>query len=196
MLSPFLLPLADALRSVSLPQAHACAQQRIPDALPCSSSLPHKTAAATSSPSSMASSLPRCAGALLPPKDSAPISLSRQRSASQPSFPCSPTTATRRRCSTKCAASHSLRSLIRDAVETRGEKKNPAVLAVYFPTWVMFHELSPTNFCVLSQLVVDAALCALSVRRNVEPCGQPPVTSPISLRLFSLWFVLLVKKIG
>jgi hypothetical protein len=82
--------------------------QRIPDALPCSSSLPHKTAAAASSLSSMASSLPRCAGALLPPKDSAPISLSRQRSAPQPSFPCSPTKSTRRRCSTKCAASRVL----------------------------------------------------------------------------------------
>uniref|UniRef100_A0A804PJI4 Uncharacterized protein n=1 Tax=Zea mays TaxID=4577 RepID=A0A804PJI4_MAIZE len=35
-----------ALRSISLPQAPARAQQRIPGALPCSSSVPHKTAAA------------------------------------------------------------------------------------------------------------------------------------------------------
>jgi hypothetical protein len=43
---------------------------------------------------------------------------------------------------------------------------------------------------VFSQLMVDVAL---DHPANVEPCGQPPVTSPISLRLFSLWFVLLVK---
>jgi hypothetical protein len=54
-------------------------------------------------------------------------------------------------------------------VETRGE--NPAVLAV-FPAFVMFDELPPINF-VLSQLVVDAALRTLPVRRNAEPCGHP-----------------------
>ncbi|AQL03009.1 hypothetical protein ZEAMMB73_Zm00001d045702 [Zea mays] len=43
-----------ALRSISLPQAPARAQQRIPGALPCPSSVPHKTAAAR--PTS-----PRCA---------------------------------------------------------------------------------------------------------------------------------------
>ncbi|ONM20869.1 hypothetical protein ZEAMMB73_Zm00001d005342 [Zea mays] len=46
--------LSFLLRSISLPQAPARAQQRIPGALPCSSSLPHKTAAAR--PTS-----PRCA---------------------------------------------------------------------------------------------------------------------------------------
>jgi hypothetical protein len=46
--------LSFLLRSISLPQAPARAQQRIPSALPCSSSLPHKTAAAR--PTS-----PRCA---------------------------------------------------------------------------------------------------------------------------------------
>ncbi|XP_035819282.1 proline-rich protein 36-like [Zea mays] len=43
-----------ALRSISLPQVPARAQQRIPGALPCSSSLPHKTAAARPT-------FPRCA---------------------------------------------------------------------------------------------------------------------------------------
>jgi hypothetical protein len=46
--------LSFLLRSISLPQAPARAHQRIPSALPCSSSLPHKTAAAR--PTS-----PRCA---------------------------------------------------------------------------------------------------------------------------------------
>jgi hypothetical protein len=56
----------------------------------------------------------------------------------------------------------------------------------------MFDELLPTNLCVFAA----SGRCRASrwsIRRNVEPCGQPPVTSPISLRLFSLWFVLLVK---
>jgi hypothetical protein len=56
-----------------------------------------------------------------------------------------------------------LRSPIRDAVETRGEK-NPRCPCCLFSNRVMFHVLPTINFCVLSQLVVDVALRALSVR--------------------------------
>jgi hypothetical protein len=83
---------------------HRISHQRAPPLLhadaPCSS-LPRKTAAATSSPSSMVSSLPRREWSS--PYGQHPcFSLSQQRSASQPSFPRSPTTSTRRRCSTEC----------------------------------------------------------------------------------------------
>jgi hypothetical protein len=49
------------------------------------------------------------------------------------------------------------------------------------------------NSCVIAA-TIDVALRAgpfVEMSRLVD--SQPPMTSPISLRLFSLWFVLLVK---
>jgi hypothetical protein len=111
---------------------------------PCSSPLPHKTAAAASPPSSMASSLPPDAQELFSLLGTAPLIHSPGSAAALPFVLHSP----RRVSSLSC----SLRSPIRDAVETRGENPPPppAVLDVYFPMCVMFNELPPINLCVFA----------------------------------------------
>jgi hypothetical protein len=79
----------------------------------------------------------------------------------------------------------SLRSPIRDAVETRGENPPPTVLDVYFPMCVMFDELPPTNLCVF----------AASGRRRTSHFARSTkcramwtghVSSPDSFRLIDL----------
>jgi hypothetical protein len=91
---------------------------------PCSSPLPHKTAAAASPPSSMASSLPPDAQELFSLLGTAPLIHSPGSAAALPFVLHSP----RRVSSLSC----SLRSPIRDAVETRGENPPPPPLSSMF----------------------------------------------------------------